>query len=84
MEARPPASHPSVNANGASHSALELPPGYSEWGLATYTHERGHDFATRSFSFRDDQVRSIGFNEGYPLNHDQGLSICSHNHVISC
>ncbi|KAJ5181969.1 hypothetical protein N7449_012116 [Penicillium cf. viridicatum] len=71
MEARPPASHPPVNANGTSHPALELPPGYSEWGLATYTHDRGHDLATRSFSFRDDQVRSIGFNEGYPPNHDQ-------------
>ncbi|KAJ5588618.1 hypothetical protein N7537_011296 [Penicillium hordei] len=71
MEAHPPAPHPSVNAHGTSHSALELPTGCSEWGLATYTHNRGHDPETRSFSFRDEQVRSIGFNAGYPLDHEQ-------------
>ncbi|KAJ5512215.1 hypothetical protein N7463_001767 [Penicillium fimorum] len=71
MEARPPASRPSVNAHGTSHSVLELLPGHSEWGLATYTHDRGHELETRSFSFRDDQVRSIGFNGGNPSDHDQ-------------
>ncbi|KAJ5978640.1 hypothetical protein N7501_001982 [Penicillium viridicatum] len=71
METRLSAPRPSANAHGTAQSALELPPGHSEWGVATYTHDRDRDLETRSFSFTDDQVRSIGFNGSYPPDHDQ-------------
>ncbi|KAF9238160.1 hypothetical protein DTO013E5_9383 [Penicillium roqueforti] len=71
MEAYLSAPHPSVNAHGASHSALELPLGHSEWGLATYTQDRDRSLETRSFSFSDEQVRSMGFVRGHPPGHDQ-------------
>ncbi|KAJ6190148.1 hypothetical protein N7519_000169 [Penicillium mononematosum] len=71
MEARLSPLDPSVNPRGDSHSSLELPLGHSEWGLATYSHDRGGDLETRSFSFRDDQVRSIGFNGDHRPDHDQ-------------
>ncbi|OQE26077.1 hypothetical protein PENFLA_c007G06667 [Penicillium flavigenum] len=71
MEARLSPLHPSVNPRGDSHSSLELPLGHSEWGLATYSHDRGDDRETRSFAFRDDQVRSIGFNRDHQPDHDQ-------------
>lgn len=84
METRLSAPRPSANAHGTAQSALELPPGHSEWGVATYTHDRDRDLETRSFSFTDDQVRSIGFNGSYPPDHDQGISVRSLNHVIPC
>lgn len=84
MEAYLSAPHPSVNAHGASHSALELPLGHSEWGLATYTQDRDRSLETRSFSFSDEQVRSMGFVRGHPPGHDQGVSVRSLNHLIPC
>ncbi|OQD84828.1 hypothetical protein PENSOL_c110G01561 [Penicillium solitum] len=55
METRLSAPRPSANTHGPAQSALELPPGHSEWGLATYTHDRDRGLETRSFSFTDDQ-----------------------------
>ncbi|KAJ5976627.1 hypothetical protein N7481_010334 [Penicillium waksmanii] len=58
-------------ASAASNSVLELPRDRSDWGLATYSHDRGNVPETRSFSFRDDEVRSVAFNRGYPADRDE-------------
>ncbi|KAJ5569144.1 hypothetical protein N7450_011630 [Penicillium hetheringtonii] len=67
-----------------SNSVLELPRGHSDWGLAAYTHDRGHDLEARSFSFRNDDVRSVAFNRGYPADRDQGDYAYSFGRVILC
>lgn len=79
-----PNRRPSLNTRATSNSVLELPRGHSDWGLATYSHDRGRDPETRSFSFRDDEVRSVMFNRGYPADRDQGASARSVGHVIPC
>lgn len=84
MEGRLPSRHSSLDSHVTSNSVLELPSGHSDWGLATYSHDRGPDLETRSFSFRGDQVHSVAYNRGHPPDRDQGVSARSLNHFIPC
>lgn len=82
MEGHLPSRHPSLGSHVTSNSVLELPSGQSDWGLATYSHDRGHNLETRTFSFQGDQVRSVAYNRTHPRDRDPGVSARSLNHLI--
>ncbi|KAJ6136981.1 hypothetical protein N7497_012233 [Penicillium chrysogenum] len=78
MEGHLPSRHPSLGSHVTSNSVLELPSGQSDWGLATYSHDRGHNLETRTFSFQGDQVRSVAYNRTHPRDRDPDrLSNCT-------
>ncbi|KAJ5913743.1 hypothetical protein N7504_002626 [Penicillium tannophilum] len=82
-------------ASLTSSPSLQGAPAHHDMGLATYSHDRDHELMTRSFLFRDEQVRSVAFNPGHPAGHGQdqqsnctsfdGLdSVQSPGHVAHC